>query len=401
MKCAFTIFPVMALLGCMSAHAGESTSPQDRSTQQTTRAQLLELSQKPDVMVDLNRLMRLQDDSAAGRPGSIAEQKRLLAEIGDKLRVFFDSAPAAQLIAVAPDVAAYVLSGGDPAVAALLSRKDTVGIRMRGILEASGAFMQGDRETAAGLLRDVDTQRLPLRLAGRIALVQALLAKDDGPAKQAHLAVAIAAMPGSLIEESALRRSALAYAATADERRFWERIARYQRRFPNSLYSAAFWREVSDAIIDWVAKDGSFRLNRLDLEWNGMSLVQRRKLYLALTRQAAAANNPRVVEFAATRLHRLAVEGGQEDQISRLYMAIYKIASPEGDSALRGLKSIRSDLLGEQDKELLNAALALSEQINRPLPAVSSSTVDEEEPLLRRGRQALTDSDALLEGLPF
>lgn len=404
MKPLLAILPVMVLLASGNAAVSEEGQATDRPSKPHSEARSQKKIERPAIFSALSLLFRLQDGTAAGDADSMNGQKQLLPHLGPELESFFKSASPEQLRLIAPDVSAYVLSGGDPASALSLAQNDSLDRRTRRILEAAAVFMQGDHETAAEKFKDIDTQGLPMRLVGRLALVQALLDGKDAASKQHHLAAAIAAMPGSLIEESALRRSALAYADAHDESRFWERVARYQRRFPKSLYARAFWRDVSVAIIAWSAKDSSFDFGRLDQAWKELEPLQRRGLYLDLTRQAAAANERQVTEFAAARLLSLSAEGSAESQVARLYMSVYKIASPEGDDALRDIKSIQRTLLSAQDRELLNAALAVSGQINRPLPtSLPANGVEkpEPDPLLIRGQSALDDSDKLLEGLPL
>lgn len=402
MKRLLAAFPMLVLLAVAGAGAEETVRHAEPSAKPSGEAEARRPTRRPAILDKFSLLFRLQDQTAAGQADSIAGQKQLLLVIGTELETFLKTASPEQVRLLAPDIAAYVLSGGNPAAAAVLAKNEALDLRNRRILEASAVFMQGDNEAAARLLKDIETRGLPARLIGRLALVQALLNNGDLKAKQTLLAVAMAAMPGSLIEESALRRSALAYAEAHDERRFWERIARYQRRFPNSLYAPSFWRDVSSAIIIWCAKETGFDLEMLDLEWKDIQASHRRNLYLELTQLAAAANVRGVTEFAAARLQRLSADGSREDQVARLYMSIYRIASPEGDDALRGLKSVRRESLGNQEQALLDAALAVGEQINRPLPAVSSSAGaedPEEDALEARAEVVLGGTDKLLEGL--
>lgn len=351
----------------------------------------------PAIANELALLFSLQDGAAQGEQDSLSALKHLLLDAGPRVATFVRSANEEEIRFIAPFVVAYVLSGGDPHTATALSQSTVLDHRYRQVLEASALFMQGDM-AAAKIFAEVDLDQFPARMRGRLALVMALLEREDTSLKQQHLATAMAAMPGSLVEESAVRRSALSFAEAGDERNFWERLGRYQRRFPHSLFARAFWGEVSAALVKWAAKEPSFTLDGLDLVWGGMTTPIRRTLYLELARDAAALNERRVTEFAAARVQRLAAEGGAEDQLARLYMSIYKIASPAGDDALRELKSLRRDLLGEQEQALLTAALALNAQINRPLPMVQTKDglPPEDEPLSKQAQVTLADADKLM-----
>ena len=347
------------------------------------------------VGAKIDQLLTLQDMTGAGDRNAVAEQKALLVEIGRHLK----SLPSDSSPRFISQVAAYVLSGGDPKLAEGLSKVQGLSASHQGLLEASALFMQGDRKAAEKLFDKIDATQLPARLAGRIALAQALLAEKQ--ATQDYLSIAVSAMPGTLIEESALRRSALAFAESREEEPFWRRLERYSRRFPASPYAEAFWNDVMGALAKWSVKGHGPNLQRLDAVLGRIPITQRRRLYLSLARQSAIAGVPELAQFAGRRLQRLALQGSVEDNLANLYVSIYGIVLPDGDAAMQRLSSVRQDMLGPLDAALFEAALALGRQIARPAPELG---LDDEGPpegsaLESRGANLMSQSDKLVTEL--
>lgn len=354
------------------------------------------------VLAELDVLFRLQDAAARGVSDAASLQKGMLVAVGAKLMALND----AERERLGPYVAGYVLSGGDPQTAETLAKFEGLPAAERHLLGGSALFMKGERQEAAKQLGSLDPLQWPARVAGRLALAQALLT-DDEPSRQRSLAIAISAMPGSLIEESALRRSALAYAEARKEEPFWWRLERYQRRFPNSLYAAGFWEEVLRVIVAWHAgtpirnAEPSPKLERLDLILGSMEVARRRGLYLQLTRLAAAVSDASLTEFAARRLLRLSVAGSQEEQVARLYLALYAVASENSEASRAQLSALNPSLLNAREAALLAAGLSVAREITSEVSNEASPFSEQAKditPLQSRGEKLLEETEKLLGG---
>lgn len=340
----------------------------------------------------IDELFLLQDKSAQGSLAASAAQKALLLEISTTLA----KVPDTQFASLAPLTIAYVLSGGDPDLAERISSGKDVSPRDRDLLRASAEFMRGDREAATDVFARVNALSLPGRLAGRVALAQALLLQDE--ARQRHFAVAISAMPGTLIEESALRRSALGYAEVHDERGFWSRLERYARRFPSSAYSMEFWSDIMLSVVRWRSKEGRPSFEKLDLILVELPQAQRRSVYLALAEEAAASGQSELAGFASQRVRRLSIEGSTEDLRGQFFMALFGIVSADGDSALLTLRSFPHNILDSREQALLAAALSLGLQIERPVQSSQEfgDNAPEKTELEARGADLLSKSNLLI-----
>jgi chemotaxis protein MotC len=359
MRCRLVVLGLWCLIHPAGANEALNTADISVSTESSTVG----------LQRDLDALFLLQDATANGRQEAARLQKPLLVGIQKTIAEMKDVDPNR----LAPLVTGYVLSGGDPEAARKLANADELTAFNRRLLEGVSSFMRGDRKEAAKSLGSVDVMSLPARIAGRVALAQALL-EPDVAIRQVNLSLAISLMPGTLVEESALRRSALAYAEAHDEIAFWHRIERYQRRFPVSLYGREFWQEIVDIMISWTASPHPPDLEKLDFHLQRVPLPARRALYLRLARQASRSTQVKLMEFAARRVRRLALPGSSEDQIAQFYLSVYAVASENSEVALSTLQAVDLQFLTPEERALLAAGLHVASQLNLEPPYVQNSS---------------------------
>ena len=95
-------------------------------------------------------------------------------------------------------------------------------------------------------LGGVNARGLPATLGAEIALVQsALLAKDDLKASIERLDEVRLMMPGTLVEEAALRREIFVAGQLDDFDKFETLAMQYFRRFRHSIYAGNFRQRFS------------------------------------------------------------------------------------------------------------------------------------------------------------
>ena len=311
--------------------------------------------------------------------------------------VQLQGAPEVQHPSLVPLAVIYFLSGGNTTCAEKIANAKGVSTQDKELLLASALFMRGDHKSAASLLAGINPLELSGRLTGRVALAQAFLLGDK--ARQERLDVAIASMPGTLVEESALRRSALAYAEMRREPEFWKRLARYAHRFPNSVYAKSFWYEAMSQIVGWKESKPDFNPEELDIALSMLPLAMRRSIYLELTRAAASTGQSELTGLAARRFKRLAIEGSNEERLSRFFIAIFDIVLTNSEEALRILQNTPRDILNPQEQALLDAALAVGGEIERPTSAPPYTTTDlgDKSVLESRAHELLAKSHELIQ----
>lgn len=354
----------------------------------------------PAIVRDIRSLFALQDAAANGNRSAVELQKAMIAQIGGELLREEWRQDAERF---APSVAAYVLSGGNPEVAERLSESGHLGNRSRHLLKGAALYMRGKAEEAGTELSHLKIEELPPPIGGRVALAQAMLAASNPDMKQLLLQTAIALMPGSLLEESALRRSALSYAESGNQMRFWKRADRYIRRFPRSLYAPEFMFEIIRTIVALESAGKMPDLQRLDLLLGKLDAAKRRTLYTELARHAAASNLVALSKFAARRLRRLAAPDSPDAHLAEVYDWIFEVASPNPNEAVARLRNIKVDLLSSRERSLLAAALTVIRQIEEPAqPGDSIGEYEkdmEKTAVHRRAAEILQNASALLEGM--
>jgi len=344
----------------------------------------------------IESLFRLQDDGARGSLDSIPAQKELLIDIGRALAVEpLDSARHLVLHA-----AAYTLSGGNPDAVERLSTSEALDSEQKLLLRAVTAFMQGEREEAKVLFAEIQLSSFPGFLSGRLALARAVLEADASARLQDDLGFAIAAMPGTLVEESALRRSALAYGNSKDEQRFFQRIERYGRRFPESVYAQSFWNEAADIITKWNSGNPGAVMLRLEASVGHLSAPRRRQIYLDIVRKAAASGQRELTEKAAGQLMKLAVSGTPDYEVGKLYGNLYAVVTAENAPALRSLEAIDPGKLDKQDQSFLHAAISIGRRLSAPVLAGGSAPETDgpgPDPVVEKADGLLKQTEELLQ----
>ncbi len=318
----------------------------------------------PLIIAEIRTLFSLQDAAANGSSEAVELQRQLLSQI--KQRQPQDIKDLQPNAATAAMIAGYVLSGGQPGLAEQFATAEGLGGHSRKLLLGSAHYMRGERDAAIEQLKTIEPVLLPMRIGGRVALVKAMLTVADASERERLLAIAIALMPGTLVEESALRRSATSQAELGNAGLFWNRTERYLRRFPHSLYAPEFMAQAVSRVVGFEAAGKPAGLPRFDLALAMLSLSQRRTIYLQLAREAAAVNLGPLTQFAAFRLRRLATEGSVEMLQAHLYGSLHDVTGPHYEEIVRRLESVDGSRLADNDRRLLQAALSIARQIRAP-----------------------------------
>ena len=361
------------------------------------------VSQSP-VIAEIRTLFGLQDAAANGNAEAVDLQRQLLSQMKQQQQE--------DLVGLRPDaytaamIAGYVLSGGQPELAEALASDEKLDHLSKSLLEGAALYMRGDREKAGEQLKVIEPTRLPLQIGGRVALARAMLSTADHVERERLLALAIALMPGTLVEESALRRSASTQAELGNAELFWNRTERYLRRFPGSLYAPEFMAQAVGRVADFEAAGKPGGTKRLEAVLMRLPPAQRRTLYLKLARAAASRNLPPLTQFAARQLRGLSTGGSTEMMQADLYDSLHDVTgSGYGETVMR-LEKIDATMLEEGDRALLRAALAIAGQIRAP-GMTAGSTADEaamnaaQPPeilaLVDRAKTAISSADRLLQ----
>ncbi len=319
-------------------------------------------------------LQLMQDQMAHGTLDSETARRALIDTIG------------ARFLAAAPETwndprnveaaLLYVLSGGNPAI--LEKLPDMKDDAARGKLVAAvRAYATGSEEEAQKLWADIDVAALPIALVGPSALAKAtLLAKDDPQQAMQFVNMARLESPGTLIEEAAVRRGIELAAKLKDAEQFEFFAIRYASRFPRSMYAEAFRHRFSEFYLAIASeKDGQVVPN-LESILTPLARADRREIFLEIARVAVIDARLNLAKAAAEDAAVLSDPGSVEMRRAQLYRASAIAVSGDPAEGRADLAAAAEGELPARDRELLGAALAVVDQVER-WPSVA---VDKEPP---------------------
>ncbi|MFI5013859.1 MAG: chemotaxis protein MotC [Hyphomicrobiales bacterium] len=359
-------------------------------------------------------LEALQNQAAAGNASAYAARPKLVAQIAERFQamdpVIWREPKNARAVAT------YVLSGGQPAILRKLIGLDILPKQDERLMKGALAYAEGQEAEARELLGDIDAQTLPPSLGGQLALVQStLLMGADRRKAIALLGLARLLMPGTLVEDVALRREILATGDSGDIDRFLSLSEQYVRRFRHSVYAENFLQGFATSAAKLTPSGGAQALGRLEGLVAMLGVDEQRKVFLSMAETSAIAGNVIMARFSAEHAALLCQEGSAEWARARLYQAAALIVTDDYDKGIEALDSIAKAELPSRDAQLRRAVLALAQQLRQwpqaseppggeqpkpeaaretpPAPQSTSSTA-----VISLAQKEISDVDQLLKG---
>ncbi|MEA3079349.1 MAG: chemotaxis protein MotC, partial [Sphingomonadales bacterium] len=173
------------------------------------------LSSEPYELV--RSLQAVQDGIANGDTAAHGSHLALIRQIGEKLLAadasVWSNPQNGQAVVI------YLLSGGAPQVVRKLPR-DKLNVDAR-LFDGALAYVEGRQDEARELLKDIKPRTIPSGMGGQVALVQgALFARSEASLAIERLDEARLLLPGTLVEEAALRREILLVGQAEDFDKF-------------------------------------------------------------------------------------------------------------------------------------------------------------------------------------
>jgi chemotaxis protein MotC len=328
-------------------------------------------------------LASLQDHAAAGDLDAEGRQSKLIAQIETDLRN--QTATLAPSRKALESLALLLFSGGNPNLVensvARPAGEDVTAKLFQGAL----AYARADQQGALKQLKDLDPQVLPHMLGGRVALVRAILsASNDLPAALDDLSAAQRLMPGTLVEEGALRRCVSFAGRLARQAELARCALRYLRRFRASIY----WPDFAAALVEAYSRqpdgEASRLLDALRQVTAELPASHRCLLALELARAAVTRGKLGIASQSAEWARMLALAGSVEMTRAELYGASAMIGSERASSAANVLNRLDPEKLDAQDRLLLKQAQALCQAIARA-PVMSLAEAKQALPPDQRG----------------
>jgi chemotaxis protein MotC len=258
----------------------------------------------------------------------------------------------------------YVLSGGNPDVVGQRTKKLNIVGEYGEILSGAVAYARGDKKLAIALLGRAKIFDLPRSIGGRLALAKAVLVSDtDLKGALILLGVARDMMPGSLVEEAALRRCVGFTARIHELNQFESCASTYFRHFPNSIYWKDFVTTFTSASALLDDKKTSYFSSWLLPALDDMPPQVEIEIMLLIAKKAVVAGNFMLADNCASRANSLADIDSEAKNQALLYAGAAMMGLNEYEAGKGRLEAVNPARLAEDDAALLRKALSVSNQI--------------------------------------
>jgi chemotaxis protein MotC len=183
-------------------------------------------------------------------------------------------------------------------------------------------------------------------------------------------------MPGTLVEEAALRREIFLVGQVDDFDKFESLAMQYFRRYRHSIYAGTFRQRFALAVARFSFAQQADRFPRLVNVIDQLDRGSQRMLYLLIARTALFRGKIEMTNLAAERIVALTEAGDPERLQAQLYSAAARVVTPAHEEALQDLRQIDGTGLGERDADLLKAALSVGRNVRKALPPAPASRDD-------------------------
>lgn len=322
-------------------------------------------------------LQAVQDGIANGDTAAHGSHIALIRQIGEKFLAADASVWSNSQNSQAAVI--YLLSGGAPQLVRKLPR-DKLNIDER-LFNGALAYVEGRQDEARELLKDVKPRTIPSGLGGQVALVQgALFARSEASLAIERLDDARLLLPGTLVEEAALRREILLVGQAEDFDKFEFLTLAYLRHYRNSIYAGDFWQRFSSGLMQSSLALDERRFARIGAMLEQIDRANRLKLYLVIARAAMLRGRLAVTRLAGERALTLSADATADRERAHFFRGASRALADEYDGGLAELKAVDRSKLPERDVPLLNAAVQLALDIRKPIAGASAGAAADKPP---------------------
>lgn len=305
----------------------------------------------------------IQDQIVAGDLQASDMQRFMLGEIDRRLR---DATPDDFKDLRNVDAAMiYAMSGGNPATLDLLVSRDVPGNFDSRVTNALMIYLAGKGSMAAKGLEETVPEYKTTAIGPYLALVAANAIMQRSPAKALeYFNWARLVLPGTIVEEAALRRSLLVTAKTNDVPNSIAMARRYMTRFPLSPYAA----QVAEQFVALVKSHyGEITNDQIADTLENFEPKRRQEVYLRIARMATVTGRLALAKFAATEA--IALSDGKNDsqaQRAQLYLGLSVVPTADIATARSDFADIPDEILGPREKKLREAGEFILSEVEKP-----------------------------------
>ncbi len=271
----------------------------------------------------------------------------------------------------------FVLSGGDASVLKPLGEDLESKPNEKKLFDGAMAYGKGRTAEAEPILLSLDAASFDAMRGAHLSLAQALLTSRTNPERAfEYFEKARLFLPGTLIEEAALRQIVVLAAKTSNRERFSSAAISYLSRFRRSAYVAGFETQLASHIVRFEGRDGQLILAEL-LKAHPQGWGRCLSCFLAsVAEQAILLGKTDLASNAAQAAMPFANETSPERQRLLLYKGAALIVTEDFTGGLNALNSVRTSDLEKRDKALLLASLAIAAKLRTTPMLLTQSRLD-------------------------
>jgi len=323
----------------------------------------------------------LQDQIVQGNKMAQTSLPRIITQIGNRL--FATDPQAWKDSKNARAIVSYTLSGGQIRVARRVVEAEGLPAVEKRLIEGAMAYAEGNEANAKQLLMPFDPKKLPPTIAGHVALVQAILVSKDNLAKSNELLdQARLLAPGTLVEETALRRQIFNLSTGQDLDRFVLLSSQYLRRFRYSIYADNFRANFYASVTRLGLNGQKDQFVKVAEAIGSLNSEDQLRLYMSIAQAATFDGNMIIAKLASEKAISVAKESDPDRSRAKLYEAATLVLTNAYEQGLSKLKEVDDASLTKQDLELKTAILAMAKQIRQWNDDPDPDAAMDDEPLL-------------------
>lgn len=285
-------------------------------------------------------------------------------------------------------LAQYVLSGGDPSAATKVLQNSSLKAHHRDLIEGVRSFATADLAKARLKLLPLDGKSFGTMLDAQLTMAQVQL--DDASStdqKRKRLSHVANIVPGTLIEEAAIRRLIPLLAQAKDSKALIYWTTRYIRRFSSSLY----YQDYESTLVDSLAL-----VSTTDMHVTQLVLDE---IFTSANEQQAASLSRKLLLIAVDNGNSLLCDDVQKSLSKTSYLkadgntdtlALLSVCkAAEGDArVLQDLRMIDTTAMSSVVKANLDKAIVMAEAIQKSIPLKDDGMFGPHLPLSESGDYA-------------
>lgn len=273
----------------------------------------------------------------------------------------------------------YAMSGGNPATLDTLISHDARGNFDTRLTNALLMYLGGKGGSANKTLDEIVPEYKTTAIGPYLSLVAANVVMQKKPdVALKYFDWARLALPGSIVEEAALRRS-LIITVKQNNIESSIRLARlYLSRFPNSPYAAQVAEQIVTLIDAHYDKIGNDRIAQT-LAW--LDPPRQQEVYLRIARKAAVTGRFEFAHWAAGNA--LTLSNGKDDnpaKLAQLYLNLSSVPTADIAEVKSAFAKIPDEILGPDERRLRDAGAFILSEVEKPASLESLTQAPSDKP---------------------